>query len=244
MNPFTHRFCFRHRICPLALLMFSFMHLPGPRQPISIPATAKILISCELLFNRHQLHLCLYNSLLVILCDISIMSNMDLGALSDEYPPITEPIRPPPRGYEIDEHNRHISLENFGKRVQQAANAVFPNDTGSRYTDVFALLLSWEDEDPRLPVSLEIDQLNSVLEDLYGFKTGQWKIPPQSSHNKTSRKILDFIGDDNREHLKIVYYAGHGKLTSNGQSAWTRYGFSLSQQCIPACSYDLPHRFL
>jgi hypothetical protein len=36
------------------------------------------------------------------------------------------------------------------------------------------------------------------------------------------RMILEFLGDSDPRHLKIVYYAGHRKLTNHGQPARTR----------------------
>jgi hypothetical protein len=85
------------------------------------------------------------------------------------------------------------------------------------------ILLSWFEEDPRLPVSLEINALAEVFSNAYGFEVEQWLIPSDNSHNKLQTKILNFLGDDNTSHLKIVYYAGHGKLTNHGTLAWTRF---------------------
>jgi hypothetical protein len=52
--------------------------------------------------------------------------------------------------------NYHIDLQNYEKGLQDAANAVFSSNRRTRYTHISALLLSGEDEDPQLPVSLEI----------------------------------------------------------------------------------------
>ena len=38
--------------------------------------------------------------------------------------------RPPPTGHELDRLSDHISLESFGKELQKAANAIFPDDKG------------------------------------------------------------------------------------------------------------------
>lgn len=106
---------------------------------------------------------------------------------------------PPLSGYDIDRLNHHIDLEEFGKSLQEAANAVFSEagNRRSRYSNVclFSLLmsfiwlafqskdtchsglkliviqvsvilLSWEDEDPNLPVSLEIAALKDVFVNL------------------------------------------------------------------------------
>jgi hypothetical protein len=131
--------------------------------------------------------------------------------------------RTPLSGHELDRLNYHVYLQDFGFQLQRAANAIFPGDQISRYTSVHVILLSWEDEDPQLPVSLEINALADVFSTLYRFEVEQWLIPSDNSHNKLQKKILQFLGDDNVSHLKIVYYAGHGKLTNHGTPAWTRY---------------------
>lgn len=129
---------------------------------------------------------------------------------------------PPLSGYDLDRLNYHVDLENFGKGLQNAAHAVFSSERRSRYTQVSALLLSWEDEDPQLPVSLEINTLKDVLVNLYGFEVEEWKIPARDSHIGLNRKILQFLEDSSTKHLKVVYYAGHGKLSNHGQAIWTR----------------------
>jgi hypothetical protein len=129
---------------------------------------------------------------------------------------------PPLSGYDLDRLNYHVGLEDFGNGLQNAANAVFSSDRRSRYTQVSALLLSWEDEDPQLPVSLEINALKDVLVNLYGFEVDEWKIPAYESHMELNLKILHFLKDSSTKHLKVVYYAGHGKLSNHGQAIWTR----------------------
>jgi hypothetical protein len=129
---------------------------------------------------------------------------------------------PPLSFYDLDRLNHHVGLEDFGKGLQNAANAVFSSDRRSRYTQVSALLLSWEDEDPQLPVSLEINALKDVLINLYEFEVEEWKIPAHDSHMELNLKILQFLKDSSTKHLKIVYYAGHGKLSNHGQAIWTR----------------------
>ena len=84
------------------------------------------------------------------------------------------------------------------------------------------ILLSWEDEDPRLPVSLEIRELADTFTQSYGFNVEEWLIPAEDCHNALQARILQFLGGNNPKHLKIVYYGGHGKLTNHGTPAWTR----------------------
>jgi hypothetical protein len=84
------------------------------------------------------------------------------------------------------------------------------------------ILLSWEDEDPSLPVSLEIKELAQTFKEDYGFEVEEWLIPDNKSHNELQTKLLQFLGQSDPKHLKIVYYGGHGKLTTHGQLAFTR----------------------
>jgi hypothetical protein len=85
-------------------------------------------------------------------------------------------------------------------------------------------MLSWEDEDPNLPVSIEIEDLDNIFKHVYGFETEIWRIQDQNCHAVVTRKILDLvtIDDDPKEHLFIVYYAGHAKLTKDRLLSWTR----------------------
>jgi hypothetical protein len=129
----------------------------------------------------------------------------------------------PPTASDIDRIHHHIGLQMFGCELQKAANAIFPGDQISRYTKVDVILLSWEDEDPNLPVSREIKELAKIFSDLYAYDVEEWLIPADDSHNRLQKRILDFLGRSDPRHLKIVYYAGHGGLSNRGLPIWTRY---------------------
>jgi hypothetical protein len=132
---------------------------------------------------------------------------------------------PPPSACEIDRWHNHIKLRDFGNRLQAAARRAFPNDAKSKYTSVTVLMLSWEDEDPNLPVSIEISKLFDVFNQVYGFDVERWEIPDRNPQWALTQKIMEFVrpGPDERSDLKIVYYAGHGRLTKTRALAWTRY---------------------
>ncbi|KAE9379701.1 hypothetical protein N431DRAFT_553822 [Stipitochalara longipes BDJ] len=140
---------------------------------------------------------------------------------------------PPPTPREIDHWNYHVSLQQFGKDLQAAAKAVFPNGSSSRYTDVSVLILSWEDEDPQLPVSIEIEKLYAVFQHVYHFETEHWKIPNHNCHYRVTKKIMDFVAptDDIDHHLKIVYYAGHARLMDTRSLAWTSFRNNKNPKC-------------
>jgi hypothetical protein len=117
----------------------------------------------------------------------------------------------------------HTSLEQFGANLHAAAQILFPNSTRSRYTEVHVLMLSWEDVDPKLPVDLEMDPLFDVFQNMYNFRTERWQIPNLRSHKRVNDRVTEFLGNENKEHLKIVYYAGHACLTRNRLLSWTKY---------------------
>lgn len=143
---------------------------------------------------------------------------------SDQFSVSTASTSPPPTPHDIDRWNRHISLQEFGEGLQDAAKALFPSERKSRYTNVTVLILSWQDEDPNLPVSVEISRLVHVFKDIYHYDVEEWQIPTQNSHWAVSRKIMEFVqpAPNDKEHLKIVYYAGHGRLTKTRLLEWTR----------------------
>ncbi|KAH9206407.1 hypothetical protein DL95DRAFT_416567 [Leptodontidium sp. 2 PMI_412] len=119
---------------------------------------------------------------------------------------------PPPTPHDIDRWNRHINLQEFGAGLQDI--------------EVY-------DEDPKLPVSLEIAQLVRVSKDIYHYDVDEWKIPAKNSHLALNHKTMSFVesAPNYKEHLKIVYFAGHGRLTKTKLLEWTRSAnYSNSQQ--------------
>jgi hypothetical protein len=112
-----------------------------------------------------------------------------------------DPICVPPPPDELDRLLSHVPLEDFGRRLQQAAQAVFPNDTKSRYTKVACPA-------PLLPVfggtsgTCEISlNLSTTLRRKF------WGIPSQNTHRALNGKIMEVVGleNDARDCLKIVY---------------------------------------
>jgi hypothetical protein len=133
--------------------------------------------------------------------------------------------------FDLDRLNYHVRLQDFAVELQKAANAAFPGGQTSRYSKVDVILLSWEDEDPTLPVASEIRELADTFANVYGYHVEEWLIPAEEdSHNKLQVKILQFLWASNPTHLKIVYYAGHSKLGSYGQPILTRYSLTAPIQ--------------
>jgi hypothetical protein len=129
----------------------------------------------------------------------------------------------PPRTEEWDRTLRHVDLEEFGKSLEKAAEAVFPNDQKSRYSKVYVLLIRWKTEDPKLPVEREIIELRQVFEGIYHYKIDEFWIPDSDSHGAVSEKINAFVkvNDNSSDDLKIVYYAGHSRLSRTKELLWS-----------------------
>ena len=80
-------------------------------------------------------------------------------------------MNPTARTHDISLTSYHIEdLATFGKSLSDAAVRAFPKIwTSSRYREVHALLLSWEEDN--LGVMEEIVELESVLKQGYKFDT-------------------------------------------------------------------------
>jgi 3-methyladenine DNA glycosylase AlkC len=130
----------------------------------------------------------------------------------------------PPRAEVIDRWQRHTNLQQFGRALQDAAKSIYPNRNRSRYKNVYVLILKWETEDPKLPVSYEIEELRQVLDEIYHYHIDIFEIPDKRSHAKVSEKINSFveINDDSKDDLKIVYYAGHSRSSKTRDLIWSR----------------------
>jgi hypothetical protein len=146
------------------------------------------------------------------------------GILSDSEQEYASLNTAPPSFDQFDQWQAHIGLKTFREGLHAAAQAVFPSESRSQYTKVYVLMIRWGDEGLSSPVSNEIHKLFNVFKDIYQFEVEIWRIPDTGSHVDTNQKILDFVklGGDSEEHLKIVYYAGHAKLTKNKGLAWMR----------------------
>ncbi|KAE9376522.1 hypothetical protein N431DRAFT_367619, partial [Stipitochalara longipes BDJ] len=157
---------------------------------------------------------------------MSFPESMNDGQIEDEREDYSSPNSTPVQLLKPEEFSRwqcHTSLKQFGSSLHTAAQTLFPNLTRSRYTEVHVLMLSWEDVDPKLPVDLEMDPLFDVFQNMYNFRTERWQIPNLRSHKRVNDRVTEFLGDENKEHLKIVYYAGHACLTRNRLLSWTNW---------------------
>lgn len=103
---------------------------------------------------------------------------------------------------------------------------------------MFVLFIRWED-DVSLNTGInngiqgEIDALERVLVDDYGFETEQYLIPSQNPQRSLQRAIFLFQElHSSREELLMVYYGGHGLLNDLNQSIWAQQAMFISKQSI------------
>ena len=127
-------------------------------------------------------------------------------------------------GFSVD--SAHLdSFQDFIDDFNTAMNGVLARN-GSPYDQVHVLFLRWEDDvfvEPGINNGIqgEIDQLERVFVDDYGFKTETYLIPSQNSQRSLQKRIFKLQDDhESRSELLIVYYGGHGVLNDLNQSIW------------------------
>ncbi|KAI4197743.1 MAG: hypothetical protein LQ350_005718 [Teloschistes chrysophthalmus] len=119
------------------------------------------------------------------------------------------------RTHDISLIDYHVTdVETLGKVLNNAIAAACPRSGEPRYKEVYVLLLSWEEDD--LGVDAEIDDLEVVFRDIYGYNTGRWKIPSSTSHNALVFRLMQSLSHfESSEKLFITYYAGHGYMNDD-----------------------------
>ena len=115
---------------------------------------------------------------------------------------------PSNRTHDISYVDYHVKdLETFGHCLTEAASAAFPKTSLSRYKEVHALLLSWQDDN--LGVAKEISELQNVLRWNYRYQVDEWQIPSNRPQRLLRQRIGQLLDDyEDRETLLIVYYGG------------------------------------
>ncbi len=106
--------------------------------------------------------------------------------------------------------SKHIpGLFELTTDLESAAQALWARRHESRYSQVHALSLRWESDD--LGVVTESNNLQHVFEDLYHYHVQSFQIPDERPDTSLKRQILQFLENDGKDTLLIVYYAGHAK---------------------------------
>ncbi|KAL8992322.1 MAG: hypothetical protein Q9169_007189 [Polycauliona sp. 2 TL-2023] len=136
----------------------------------------------------------------------------------------------------IDCHVKDV--ETLGTILNNAAAAAFPRRGlgTTRYSAVYVLLLYWEDDD--LGVVDEIDDLEAVFRDIYGYTVDKWKIPSNNPHNDLAFEIISALRQlQSPDKLFIVYYGGHAP--SNRQPGAAKLQWSSLQTMLEEAECDV-----
>ncbi|KAM4058040.1 hypothetical protein HRG_011004 [Hirsutella rhossiliensis] len=138
-------------------------------------------------------------------------------------PPLSEArIRTPlPSGPRLEKSLSLPGIESLKNELQSNVPRTLSTPNRGRYSAVQALLLFWHDDDDVALVRGAVEELADVLEKYYHYTFHIQTIPSSSDGSKSSwrwlsRQLNEFAEDrDQRDVLKIVYYAGHTYLDGN-----------------------------
>ncbi|KAH7313842.1 hypothetical protein B0I35DRAFT_355732 [Stachybotrys elegans] len=112
---------------------------------------------------------------------------------------------------------RH-DFESFARHLQDAAMLIQRQAERSPYSDVSVLLLRWEEDQS---VDEDLANLDQVLQSQYNFNTQRWHIPTVPNPSiKLGVQMAQFLEHGRPNHLLIIYYAGYGYVSSDGQLYW------------------------
>lgn len=87
------------------------------------------------------------------------------------------------------------------------------------YSAVYVLLLSWKHDD--LGVETDIQKLNVVFGEAYGFLVQRFLIPNEDPDEALAEVLKGFVQRyQSPQSLLIVYYGGHGSLNDARLALW------------------------
>lgn len=121
-------------------------------------------------------------------------------------------------------------IESLKNDLQSNVSRMLSTGARTRYQSVEALLIFWEHDDDFSTVNGAVKELADVFDQFYHYTFKTLLIPSPSESCKSSgrwlsRKLNDFVEDrDQRDVLKIVFYAGHSYLDGNRDMTLARYG--------------------
>ncbi|PNY29240.1 Uncharacterized protein TCAP_00844 [Tolypocladium capitatum] len=138
-------------------------------------------------------------------------------------PPLSESrIRTPlPSGPRLEKSLSLPGIESLKNELQSNVPRMLSTSNRGRYNAVQALLLFWQDDDDVAVVHGAVKELADVFDKYYHYTFQIQTIPSSSDGCKSSwrwlsRQLNEFAEDrDQRDVLKIVYYAGHTYLDGN-----------------------------
>lgn len=120
-------------------------------------------------------------------------------------------------------------IESLKNDLQTNVSKMLSTGARTRYQSVEALLMFWEHDDDFSNVDGAVRELADVFDQFYHYTFKTLLIPSPSESCKSSgrwlsRKLNDFVEDrDQRDVLKIVFYAGHSYLDGNRDMTLARY---------------------
>jgi hypothetical protein len=135
-------------------------------------------------------------------------------------PRLDKPISMPPIAAAPPLHTSLPNIDSIKADLEGTAARVLSSSYSSRYTQVYSLLIQWQDETSPGVISA-VNELGDVLHKHYHYPFEIIKIPSSSDGCTNpwrwlSRIINDFTErNDTRDVLKIVYYNGFSFLDDN-----------------------------
>jgi hypothetical protein len=127
---------------------------------------------------------------------------------------------PLPSGPRLEKSMSLPGIETLKNDIQANATQIVASCTRGRYSAVHALLLFWQDDEDAPIISNAARDLADVMDKQYHYTFQIQPIPSsdafKSSSRWLSRQVTDFAEDrDQRDVLKIIYYAGRTHLDDN-----------------------------
>lgn len=121
----------------------------------------------------------------------------------------------------VPQHNARF--DSFVAAANVALESAYPKPpigSAPRYSRVSVLLIRWAQDD--LGTLSELEKLERVFHDGFGYDTYCYDIPEVDSQAKLTSTIFDFIKNADRDHLLIIYYGGHSDDSRLEHSLWRR----------------------
>ncbi|KAI1059356.1 hypothetical protein LB507_003491 [Fusarium sp. FIESC RH6] len=142
-------------------------------------------------------------------------------------PPLSDArIRTPlPSGPRLEKSLSLPGIESFKNDLQTNVGRMLSTPSRDRYSAVQVLFLFWQDDEEVPTIQSAVRELAEVFDKYYRYNFQVQAIPSSSDGCKSSwrwlsRQLNEFVEDrDERDVLKIVYYAGHTYLDSNREMA-------------------------
>uniref|UniRef100_A0A098D4Z7 Tyrosine-protein phosphatase non-receptor type 6 n=1 Tax=Gibberella zeae (strain ATCC MYA-4620 / CBS 123657 / FGSC 9075 / NRRL 31084 / PH-1) TaxID=229533 RepID=A0A098D4Z7_GIBZE len=138
-------------------------------------------------------------------------------------PPLSDArIRTPlPSGPRLEKSLSLPGIESFKNDLQTNVGRMLSTPSRDRYISVQVIFLFWQDDEDVPTIQSAVRELAEVFDKYYRYNFQVQAIPSSSEGCKSSwrwlsRQLNEFVEDrDERDVLKIVYYAGHTYLDSN-----------------------------